>query len=94
MQCKWCKSEKAVESLEPAYWELPDGTRAVEIKDVPSIHCPDCHIVYIEEDRIGELENHFMLIDTKKLGSSFTYKKLMDRPTLLKKNYFAMNDLN
>ncbi|WP_280768129.1 YokU family protein [Salipaludibacillus daqingensis] len=92
MQCKWCKSDRALESLESAYWELPDGTRAVEIKEVPSINCPDCTIIYIEEEQITELENHFMLIDTKKLGSSFTFKELMDQPTLLKKNYFAMND--
>ncbi|MCE7793227.1 YokU family protein [Salipaludibacillus sp. CUR1] len=92
MQCKWCQSEQAVESLEPAYWELPDGTRAVEIQKVPSIKCPDCQIVYIEEDQIEKIETQFMLIDTKKLGAKFTFKELMEQPTLLKKNYFAVKE--
>lgn len=89
MQCKWCNSENATESLEPAYWELPDGTNAVEILQVPSVKCQDCNIIYIEEKLIDELENHFMLIDTKKLTNTFTYEELMKQPTLLKKNYFA-----
>ncbi|PYZ94598.1 YokU family protein [Salipaludibacillus keqinensis] len=92
MQCKWCNSVNAFDSLEPAYWELPDGTRAVEMKDVPSIKCPDCDMVYIEEDMIEKIETHLMLINTKNLGATFTFKEFMDQPTLLKKNYFALNE--
>ncbi|WP_096434951.1 YokU family protein [Alteribacter populi] len=88
MSCKWCESENAIHSLESAFWELPDGTKAVEITQVPSIKCPDCDIVYIEEHMISEIEDQFMLIDTKKLEQQFSYKTLMDQPRFLKKNYF------
>ena len=33
MNCAWCKSEKVVVSSDKVYWELPDGTRAIEIKE-------------------------------------------------------------
>ncbi|UCZ54888.1 YokU family protein [Bacillus shivajii] len=88
MKCKWCESDTAIHSLESAYWELPDGTRAVEITEVPSVKCDDCNMVYIEESLIDEIEDQFMLIETKKLGKTFSYKELMEQPTLLKKNYF------
>ncbi|WVE39887.1 YokU family protein, partial [Priestia megaterium] len=26
VQCAWCEEEKAVETTNTAYWELPDGT--------------------------------------------------------------------
>lgn len=88
MKCQWCESDKAYSSLEPAYWELPDGSRAIEITEVPSIKCPSCEMVYIDEHDIDELEDHFMIIDTKQLPQKITYKELMAQPKLLKRNYF------
>ncbi|MBM7094555.1 MULTISPECIES: YokU family protein [Alteribacter] len=88
MKCKWCESDKAIHSLESAYWELPDGSRAVEITQVPSIKCSDCEMIYIEEEQIADIEDQFMLIDTKKLDMTFSYKTLMNQPKFLKKNYF------
>ncbi|WP_246056048.1 YokU family protein [Alteribacter natronophilus] len=88
MICNWCKSDAAVNSLESAYWELPDGSRAVEITQVPSIKCHDCGMIYIEEEKINDIEDQFMLIDTNKLGMVFSYKTLMDQPRFLKRNYF------
>ncbi|WP_026689576.1 YokU family protein [Alteribacter aurantiacus] len=88
MKCKWCELDHAIHSLESAYWELPDGSRAVEITQVPSVKCPDCDMVYIEEEKISDIEDQFMLIDTKKLDMSFSYQTLMSQPKFLKKNYF------
>ncbi|MBU9711392.1 YokU family protein [Evansella tamaricis] len=88
MNCKWCHSQEATKSLEKAYWELPDGSRAVEMTHVPSIHCPSCEMIYIQEDIIDEIEDQMMLIDTNKLPDVFSYHQLMDQPKLLKKNYF------
>lgn len=88
MVCNWCNSTNADHSLEKAYWELPDGSRAVEMTHVPSVSCPDCEMTYIEDDIIDEIEDQMMLIDTSNLPNSFTYQQLMDQPKLLKKNYF------
>ncbi|MBU9720049.1 MULTISPECIES: YokU family protein [Bacillaceae] len=88
MICKWCHSKHASESMEKAYWELPDGSRAIKMTHVPSISCPDCEMVYIEDDIIDEIEDHLMLIDTKNLPDVFSYQQLLDQPKLLKKNYF------
>ncbi|WP_370876008.1 YokU family protein [Evansella vedderi] len=86
--CNWCQHEGAVEAQKTAFWELPDGTRAVEITNVPSIQCPNCEMTYIDDDIIDEIEDQFMLIDTEKLPNSFTYQQFMNQPKLLKKNYF------
>ncbi|PYZ98341.1 YokU family protein [Alteribacter lacisalsi] len=88
MKCNWCETEKALHSLESAYWELPDGSRAVEITQVPSIKCNNCGMIYIEEKQIAEIEDQFMLINTNNLGMVFSYKTLMDQPRFLKRNYF------
>lgn len=90
MVCKWCESEEAIVSPESAYWELPDGTRAVEIKEVPSVKCPSCGMVYVEEDLIGEIEEQMMLINTRNLPKEFTFEELMEQPRPLKKNYFNL----
>ncbi len=33
MNCMWCDSTEAKESLNTVYWELPDGTKAIEIQE-------------------------------------------------------------
>ncbi|MFA9560286.1 YokU family protein [Evansella sp. AB-rgal1] len=88
MTCKWCESKEAEKTYDSAFWELPCGTRAVEITDVPSTKCPSCNIVYIDETLIDEMEDHFMLIDTKNLPKKFTFGEFMEKPRMLKRNYF------
>ncbi|MCA0988191.1 YokU family protein [Guptibacillus algicola] len=91
MNCKWCDKEGAFETLDTGYWELPDGSRAVEINELPSIQCIDCGMCYQTDELVGDVEEQLMLIDTSKLSSSFTFKELMDQPRLLKKNYFDID---
>ena len=90
MICVWCDSDKAVISPESAFWEMPDGRSAAEIKDVPSVKCSDCGMIYVEEELIGKIEEQMMLINTLKLPKVFTFDELMEQPRLLKKNYFSM----
>jgi uncharacterized YokU family protein len=90
MHCMWCESNQAEEANKTGYWELPDGSRAIEIKEIPSVACPDCGMEYQEESLIEEIEDHMMLIDTKPLPNSVTFKELMAVPRFLKKNYFKM----
>ncbi|MDG5787513.1 YokU family protein [Evansella sp. AB-P1] len=88
MHCQWCESEKTIKTFDSAYWELPDGTKAVEITEVPSINCKACGMIYVEEFIIEEIEDQFMLIETKKLPKAFSYEFFMNQPRILKKNYF------
>ncbi len=84
----WCDSDKAHEARNSVFWELPDGTRAIEIIDTPSIKCEECGMEYQEEQIINEIEDQLLLIDTKKLLKTIEYKKLMEIPRFLKQNYF------
>ncbi|WP_096199662.1 YokU family protein [Bacillus sp. FJAT-45350] len=88
MRCEWCKSKNVSQTNKPAYWELPDGTKALQINQIPSILCNSCKMNYIEERIVTEIEDQLFLIDTKELPHTIGYKELMDRPRLLKKNYF------
>ncbi|WP_221564726.1 YokU family protein [Alkalihalobacillus sp. TS-13] len=90
MHCMWCESKQAEEAIKTGYWELPDGSRAIEIKEIPSVSCPNCGMEYQEESLIEEIEDQMMLIDTKPLPNSVTFKELMAVPRFLKKNYFKM----
>jgi uncharacterized YokU family protein len=85
MQCLWCEDNSASKNEATGYWELPDGTRAIEIKQIPSVICSNCGMEYQEEQ---EIEEQLLLINTKKLAKIVTYKQLMEAPRLLKKNYF------
>jgi uncharacterized YokU family protein len=88
MQCKWCEKHTAEDVKKTGYWELPDGSRAIQIDDIPSIECTDCGMVYQDDEVIGEVEDQLYLIDTTKLGNIISYKALMEQPRLLKRNYF------
>ncbi|MEH7387570.1 YokU family protein [Bacillus sp. JJ1521] len=88
MNCMWCESEKAQVTTNSVFWELPDGTRAIEITETPSVKCKDCGMEYQEEGIINEIEDQLMLIDTKKLSKTIQYKELMEFPRFLKHNYF------
>jgi uncharacterized YokU family protein len=88
MKCEWCEAENATELTCTVYWELPDGTRAIEITDTPGMKCSACGMEYQTEKTIEELEDQLLLIDTKKIGKIITYQSLMAQPRLLKRNYF------
>ncbi|MCU9613619.1 YokU family protein [Caldibacillus lycopersici] len=91
--CEWCGGNRIVDSEQTVYWELPDGTRAVEIENTPSIRCLDCTMEYQEEALIKEIEDQLFLINTKLLPKSITHAELMQQPRILKRNYFDFSDL-
>ncbi|EIJ78541.1 hypothetical protein PB1_13324 [Bacillus methanolicus PB1] len=86
--CLWCNSNKISRDTTKVYWELPDGTKAIEISETPSIFCHNCHMVYQSEDIVKEIENQLFIINTRLLGKTVTYQELMNMPKLLKRNYF------
>ena len=88
MNCEWCDESKVEEITCIVYWELPDGTRAIEITDTPGMKCSSCGMEYQSEDTIEALEDQLLLIDTSKLGKEVSYESLMAQPKLLKRNYF------
>ncbi|WP_428908415.1 YokU family protein [Niallia sp. Krafla_26] len=88
MRCQWCESEKTSIGSSTVYWELPDGTRAIEIRETPTVLCQDCQIAHQSDSIVKEIETQLLLIDTKKLTNSISYAKLMKTPRLLKRNYF------
>ncbi|MFP7300530.1 YokU family protein [Neobacillus niacini] len=85
--CEWCKGA-AENGKNTVYWELPDGTRAIQITDTPAVVCNECQMVYQTDVITKEIEDQLFLIDTKKIGNSISYKDLMSAPRLLKRNYF------
>jgi uncharacterized YokU family protein len=90
MKCLWCENENAEQTARTGYWELPDGSRAVEITIIPSVSCPSCGMEYQEDHIVDEIEDQLMLIDTKKIDASISYTDLMSIPRFLKKNYFKL----
>jgi uncharacterized YokU family protein len=90
MKCLWCENNNAEQTARTGYWELPDGSRAVEITVIPSVSCSSCGIEYQEDQIVDEIEDQLMLIDTKKIHSSISYSDLMNIPRFLKKNYFKL----
>jgi uncharacterized YokU family protein len=88
MNCHWCESETTCETRKTVYWELPDGTKAIEIQSTPSVHCLECGMTYQTDETVKEIEDQLFLIDTSKLEKSMTYDTLMAVPRLLKRNYF------
>jgi uncharacterized YokU family protein len=86
-KCEWC-GENANSSENTVYWELPDGSRAIEITMTPAVICQECGMLYQADNTIKEIEDQLFLVDTKKIDSSKTFKELMELPRLLKRNYF------
>jgi uncharacterized YokU family protein len=70
------------------FWELPDGKLSIEINKTPSIHCQSCGIFYQLEETVKEIEDQLYLIDTQNIEKKLSYKELMSKPRLLKRNYF------
>jgi uncharacterized YokU family protein len=87
INCEWCGG-KAFEGEGTVYWELPDGTKAIEITATPAVICKGCDMVYQTDDVTKEIEDQLFLVDTRKISSSISFKELMEIPRLLKKNYF------
>jgi len=87
-QCQWCEQPDAVQIEDTVYWELPDGTKAIEITSVPSFNCEHCGARYQSDETVKEIENHLFIINTKNIEKSLSYEQLMAKPKLLKRNYF------
>jgi uncharacterized YokU family protein len=85
--CEWCGGE-AKKGEDTVYWELPDGTRAIEITGTPAVVCSDCKMICQTEAVTKAIEDQLFLIDTKKISKSISYEELMALPRLLKRNYF------
>lgn len=85
--CEWC-GEKAENGEDTVYWELPDGSRAIEITETPAITCTACGMVYQTDSITKEIEDQLFLVDTKNIGKTISFKELMAIPRLLKRNYF------
>ncbi|AZB43212.1 YokU family protein [Bacillus sp. FJAT-42376] len=88
MTCEWCGSEAIASAEMNVYWELPDGTRAIEITGAPSVECASCQMKYQEAHVVKEIENQLFLIRTANLEDCISYVQLMAEPRILKKNYF------
>jgi uncharacterized YokU family protein len=87
LYCEWCGG-KATKGEGIVYWELPDGSRAIEITATPTVICKECDMVYQTDEVTKEIEDQLFLVDAKKIVSSISFKELMELPRLLKKNYF------
>lgn len=86
--CAWCNSENIVHDGENVYWELPDGTRAIKISEVPSVKCQQCKMVYQTDSLVKKIEEQLFLINTNIIGQEISYTSLMKQERLLKRNYF------
>lgn len=86
--CAWCGSKNVLQGTDNVYWELPDGTRAIKISEVPCVICQECDMVYQSDLLIKEIEDQLFLINTKVIGQETSFTDLMAQPRLLKRNYF------
>ncbi|MEH6942118.1 YokU family protein [Bacillus sp. JJ722] len=84
----WCEQAGIREIEASVYWELPDGTKAIEIVAVPSYYCHNCQATYQTDQRVKEIENQLFIIDTKNIEKVISFQDLMNKPRLLKRNYF------
>lgn len=87
-QCAWCESKNITHGADNVYWELPDGTRAIKISDVPSVKCQQCNMIYQADSLVKEIEDQLLLINTSIIGQEISYTTLMKQQRLLKRNYF------
>ena len=91
MCCEWCSSENIIKEAVSVFWKLPDGTRAIEIRETPCISCKECGMNYQEEEIIEQIEEQLLLINTKALERLLSFDELMGKPRLLKRNYFKFH---
>jgi uncharacterized YokU family protein len=86
--CPWCEVGELSSVTDTVFWELPDGTRAVEITETPSFYCDNCRALFQSDETVKEIEDQLFLVDSKQIPKTITYTGLMKIPRLLKKNYF------
>ncbi|WP_041580566.1 YokU family protein [Bacillus sp. 1NLA3E] len=86
-KCEWCGGN-ASSGESTVYWELPDGSRAIEITMTTAVICKECGMVYQTDNIIKEIEDQLFLVDTRIIGNSISFKELIELPRLLKRNYF------
>lgn len=86
--CPWCEVGKVEHVLDSVFWELPDGTRAIEISETPSYYCENCHALFQSDEVVQKIEEQLFLIDTKQLSPQTVYEDLLKMKRLLKRNYF------
>ncbi|OIK09494.1 YokU family protein [Bacillus sp. MUM 13] len=86
--CPWCGDGVLTNHKESVYWELPDGTKAIEIKETPSKLCSDCKASFQTEDIVKTIEDQLFLINTSTLEKVISYGELLKKERLLKRNYF------
>ena len=87
-KCIWCNEETAELVEGSVYWELPDGTRAIEITHTPTLLCSSCGAGYQSEDIVRQIEDQLFLINTSEVEDVIRYRELLAKPRLLKRNYF------
>lgn len=87
-QCEWCESHNIEQGIRSVFWELPDGSRAIEISETPTIICRNCQMSYQTETIIQEIEDQLFLVRTNDIQKKIAYPTLMAMPKILKKNYF------
>ncbi|MBY0122731.1 YokU family protein [Bacillus sp. S/N-304-OC-R1] len=87
-KCAWCEEGDIETGLGDVYWELPDGTRAIKIREVPTVYCKECQMEYQDVELVKQIDDQLFLINTKEIRGETTYEKLMSQPKLLKRNYF------
>jgi uncharacterized YokU family protein len=88
MECEWCDSSNVISVTDSVFWELPDGSRAIEITETPTQRCGECDMIYQSERIVKEIEDQLFLINCNQVGKVISYEELMKIPRLLKKNYF------
>ena len=44
--CPWCEVGTLQSVTDTVFWELPDGSRAVEIDETPSFYCDNCQALF------------------------------------------------
>lgn len=86
--CEWCEHGTVEEIKQSVFWELPEGTRAIEITNTPSVFCHSCHMIYQSEEMVKKIEDQLFLINRNQLKDVVSYEELMNMERILKKNYF------
>jgi len=94
LKCDWCQEHNVEELKSVVHWELPDGSRAITITNVPSFYCEQCKFTYQKEDLVKTIEDQLLLISTELLPVSVSFDELMKQPRLLKRNYFDFSSYN
>ena len=94
LKCDWCQEDNLEELKAVVHWELPDGSRAITITNVPSFYCEKCKFTYQKEDLVKTIEDQLLLISTELLPVSVSFDELMKQPRLLKRNYFDFSSYN